>query len=709
MLRNTCVFATLLTCCTAVLAQNRPAARPASRPATRPALPEQVVATIRIAPGEVLHPVSPVFVGSNLNPGGPRDKLITDPAVLARIRGLGLKTMRFPNGCVADLYNWQKPGAGQISVDGFLAFCEAIDAEPYYTLNMQGGTEGLTGPVPAAAALEERIRYQHTAPNPCGYTNYYFGTLAEALALLDKYTIERAKAGQRPILHYELGNENWGQSGTDWQPEVYGKTCEVYAKAFRDHLAEAARSEPRLQDLKLYIVAVAFPSMGNNQDAFKALNADINVAWTREMNRLGDLGLIDAVQEHFYPYGNADGSTLIWTVHNLSNIAHLRYGKPNPRLGGYTDPALAYTVPVEWTEWNLKCWGDRPRSDFKLANSGFEGLLKGWTTEAEPKSAGKAVVQPKAARRGQRGLQLTTTAEGNWSQASMRFSVADRPKAAGFGAAVWVRADYPADAHVILRQANDGPHKGQVLIDRRGSVAGMWHRVVAVGKPFEDTTETELLLRAQGANMLAWFDEVELLHWPTFSGMMPLAADCFEQQLFLVDAQRALLEWPTPRMHVHHTIGTYPCGLLNQDGSLRDNALAFALLHERIGEAVVRTTCEVPCFDYDTQDDAYATNFNALAADAKGVPALSVLATKRADQLFVLLINRTSDRDITARINLEGVTPLAAGELRTLSGVDFDVAGAKLATEAMKAAANLVHSVPAHSAQVLSFQVKSGS
>jgi len=85
---------------------------------------------------------------------------------------------------------------------------------------------------------------------------------------------------------------------------------------------------------------VSYPSMDNNQDPQQAVNREINVRWTAEVNRPARLGLIDAVQEHFYPWGLNDGNALIWTVHNLHNILSLRYGRPDERLDGYTDDAL---------------------------------------------------------------------------------------------------------------------------------------------------------------------------------------------------------------------------------------------------------------------------------------------------------------------------------------------------------------------------------
>ena len=55
----------------------------------------------------------------------------------------------------------------------------------------------------------------------------------------------------------------------------------------------AQQQNPELADLKLHITMVGFPTMGNNMDPFKTQDRSVNVAWTKEVNRLADLKLID--------------------------------------------------------------------------------------------------------------------------------------------------------------------------------------------------------------------------------------------------------------------------------------------------------------------------------------------------------------------------------------------------------------------------------
>ncbi|GMU23994.1 MAG: hypothetical protein AMXMBFR13_40710 [Phycisphaerae bacterium] len=685
------------------LASSLQAAWPPAGPL--PALPEQVLADVEVYPHVVVRQVSPQLVGTNLTSGGADKKQVTEHATLTRVMEMGMQTVRFPNGCLADLYNWQKPATGQMTVTEFLDFCDAIGAEAYYTLNMQGGTEGLEGAPPADAPLAERIRYRHTAPNPCGYINYYHGTLAETIALLREHTIARALAGKRPLTHFELGNENWGQAKTDWPPEVYGATCEAYVRAMIETLADAQTRYPELTEVGLYVVIVGYPSMGNNQDPSQAVDRQINLAWTKEVNRLADLGLIEAVQEHFYTYGNNNGDALIWNAHNLVNILSLRHGIPNPRLGGYTDEDLEYHLPVEWTEWNVKCWGKRPDDRLPVTNGGFESDLDGWTVEVKPAGTGAAVVKPEAARRGSGGVELITGADGKAVEIRQVFPVKNRLPAATFGAALWVKTDYPLQLHAILRQANEGPDQGAILGQTVATQTNMWERLVFSGAPKAGTTEYELVIRLKGKKIRAWVDEVQFIRWETLQGSMPLVADRFEQQLHNVDALRTLLEWPTPRTHYHHLFGNYPCGQLQADGRERPNAYPFKLLAERIGPKLVKTHVSVPEFAYATPA-TWSTDFSGGTPSTSHIPALAATTTRDETDIYMILVNRTSDRPIQTRIHVRASVLGTVGDVRTLVGEDIDVPGAAIEAAPLSVGKPLVHTVPPYSAQVLRIPLK---
>ncbi len=271
--------------------------------------------------------------------------------------------------------------------------------------------------------------------------------MAETLELVQKYTIDRALGGKKPILCYEMGNENWGQSRTDWPPPVYAKTIEVYAKAMRKLLEDAKENHPELKQYNLYIVAVGYPVMGNNMQMVDTPDRTINVLWTSLLNKLYEDKIIDAVQEHYYPYGYGNGGALVWAAHNLHNILYARLNLPNERLNGYKDPAIAYKMPIEFTEWNIKCWGPQYSQNVQLVNPGFEDGTYGWTI-----AGGSARTVSWAARRGSKGLRIIVDEQNGPCEVRQTFNNVEKLK--HWIAGLWIKTDNPEAVRVQFRNAD---------------------------------------------------------------------------------------------------------------------------------------------------------------------------------------------------------------------------------------------------------------
>lgn len=651
-------------------------------------------ATVKVHPDRTLRALDGRLFGTNISVG---DKnLISDSAFLSRVKTMGVTSCRFPNGCQADKYNWKAPNAGQVTVEEFLDFCEQIHAEPYYTVNMQGGTEGLKGPVPEDAALDERIKYQHNAPNPCGNTDYHFGTLAETLELVQKHTIDRAIAGRKPILTYEMGNENWGQATTDWPPEVYARTIEVYAKAMRKLVDDAAAKHAELKGVKLYIVAVGFPVMGNNMKLTDTPDRKINLAWTSALNKLHQERVVDAVQEHFYPYGSANGGTIAWAVHNLHNIIYARKGRANPRLNSYRDPEIAYSMPMEHTEWNVKCWGGRFKDDVKLANADFESGLSGWTIDGP-----RPFLSGEAARRGDRGLSIMLE-EGQKVSIEQVFQLPETAKSAS--ASLWVRSDRPEAVNVSMEQLNSGENAGKKLGEYSSKNTGMWSRVAAGGKVFEDTTHILLSIRVTGPARV-FLDEASLHYTNEDRGQVALSATTYEQQLFCVDALREMALGGCPRAHIHHLVGDYACGSMTAKGEIKDLGKVFQLFAGAYGDQIVQADAECKDFSYHSSGHAWATDFNALAPDREDIPELGCMATRKGNVLYLLLINRTSDRQIDVNIDLGADPSDSTASVRVLSGKDIDLPGATLSQGEKQVSREFTQSVAPYSAQIVTIKL----
>lgn len=655
-----------------------------------------VSATVKVDVSKVEQRVDPYFMGMGLHPG--ERSSIQLAGNVEKVRDvLGLKSIRFPNGCEADGYNWIHPEKkGHITVDEFLDFCDRTGCRPYYTINMQGGTEALEGPVPPAASLDEKIRYKHAAPNPCGYppTRYYYGTLAETVQLVEKYTVQRILDGRTPILDYEMGNENWGQATSDWPPEIYLRTIEVYAQAMRNVLERARAHHSELRSVKLRIAAVGYPMTGNNQNPQEATHHGINAAWTQGLNQLHERGLIDAVEEHFYAHSVGTGDALIWSEHNLNNMLLAREGKPNPRLRSYVDPQLAYAMPMDVTEWNLKCWGPTARP-IEFPNGGFEDGLSGWTTRTSPVGTANIETVDEAARRGRSGLQIRTDSKSAWAE--VRRTIPSGGRAELF-VLVWVRTDVPARVSLIMRNA------GLTIMERAATAQDRWQRYTVGGTLTNAAAPVEIVLRVSGPKVRAWFDDVEALYYSGTVSRAPVSVNTFEQQLFCVDAIRQMLSHGVQRTFLHHIFGNYGCTVVDAAGNLKENAKPFSFFAGRLGQTVLRTETQTAKFDYDGYGDKWATDFNAIAPDTKQVPCLSALAMRDGEQVHLLLLNRATDRTVKTKVQLNA-TPISTAEIRTLSGEDYNAVGAVLSQTTGRVGKSFTREVRPHSAELLSFKV----
>jgi hypothetical protein len=442
-------------------------------------------------------------------------------------------------------------------------------------------------------------------------------------------------------------------------------------------------------------------------DPFAAQDRQANLDWTAEVNRLGDMGLIDAVQEHFYPYATNNGDALYWVIHNLHNILHVRHGVPNERLDGYKDDELDYNIPLEITEWNLKCWGAQARRDLSVTNAGFEDGLNGWTTQVDPEGKGSVSATNNAARRGDKGVQLSTQQGGNWAEIKQVVSVNHlMPGTDLFGFGLWIKSATPTKVHIRMKQANAGEHQGEIMNHIVATQTNMWERMVINKAPFDDTTSIELSIRLEAADASAYVDGIQGIYWPQQSGAASLAVDTFEQDLYTADALRELLTFHIPRTHWHHLFGNYPCPTMNSSGNVKHQSRAFQLLADRLGNIAVQADCDVPTFQYNTYNDPWSSNFNALAPDMTDVPSLSTLATRDENNLYVFMINRTSDRPIQTQISLANTTVSGNAEVRTLSGTDIDLAESQVTASSVPAANPLNHTVPPYTAQVVTIPLE---
>ena len=207
-------------------------------------------------------------------------------------------------------------------------------------------------------------------------------------------------------------------------------------------------------------------------------------------------------------------------------------------------------------------------------------------------------------------------------------------------------------------------------------------------------------------NVTAWFDNAEVVYYDGAASRCPLSVNTFEQQLYCVDAIRQMLEHGAERTFFHHLFGSYGCPAIAANGNLRENAKAFNLYAGRIGRVVLKTETKVDRFDYDGQTGKWATDFNALAPATRNVPCMSALAMRDGNHVHLLLLNRSTDRAVKAKVRLPAAPTSPAG-IRTLSGEDYNTFGAVVSETTQRISKTFSREVAPHSAQMISFQVPS--
>ena len=243
-------------------------------------------------------------------------------------------------------------------------------------------------------------------------------------------------------------------------------------------------------------------------------------------------------------------------------------------------------------------------------------------------------------------------------------------------------------------------------MERIATASNRWQRYAVNGKLAATNSPVEIVLRVNAPNVTAWFDNAEVIYYDGAGSRCPLSVNTFEQQLYCADAIRQMLEHGAGRTFFHHLFGSYGCPALAANGNLRDNAKAFNLYAGRMGRVVLKTETTVDTFDYDGPTGKSATDFNALAPATRNVPCLSALAMRDGNRVHLLLLNRSTDRTVNAKVRLPAA-PVSAADIRILSGEDYSSYGAVISDVTDRIGRTFTRTVAPHSAQMISFQVPS--
>ncbi len=221
--------------------------------------------------------------------------------------------------------------------------------------------------------------------------------------------------------------------------------------------------------------------------------------------------------------------------------------------------------------------------------------------------------------------------------------------------------------------------KDSIIGGWKATAINTWERVIASTAPKPDVKKIEFAIVIDKPATV-YIDEIMLYH-VNDDRPVPISATTFEQALFCVDAIRAMALAGSPRSHLHHLSGDYACGSLSSKGEIKDLAKAFIFFNNKYGDKVVKAELKCDTFTYQTAANKWATDFNALAPNRNDIPMLGVMASRKDNILYLLMINRSSDRKINAKIDL-GVEPSEKNaNVRILSGKDIDLPGAEISEE----------------------------
>jgi len=229
----------------------------------------------------------------SLMPGNAADNLRSD--VVEKIRELRPAFIRWPGGNVAQDYHWiwgvgprdRRPAWVNMSWDEdpepsdfgtleYLAFCQAIGAEPNLVVNVEG--RGVTVAEAAALRADGRDIYSESRPatdqEAAGWVEYVNGPATS------KYGALRAKHGHpKPfgVKYWEIGNEIWG----DW------------VRGYSDAATYAVNARRYIRAMKAVDPSIKIIAVGHN-----------DMEWNRTVLReIGDE--IDMISIHHY-YGQDD-------------------------------------------------------------------------------------------------------------------------------------------------------------------------------------------------------------------------------------------------------------------------------------------------------------------------------------------------------------------------------------------------------------------
>ncbi len=616
--------------------------------------------TVTVTKPNVFKPISPLIWGMQLLPpvfltaiptkqikaGDPiltADDYLTYFIGLDKLNPLGIKAIRYPNGCMADAYDWKTSRLKYsnngntfdrqvMNIDQVLILASKLKADLIYTVNIE--TLGLI--------------------NPCGDTTLYKGTLQDAIDLVTKY--------KGKITYYELGNESWGY----WDPAKYTETAIQFATAMK------------LIDPSIKISIQGYPSTGNNQDpttpaGIKSLNWNTQIKQALTKTCSG-VPCFDYVTDHPYVNSGFDQFMDLYapTPSNFAGLAAFYPLANYPTIFNQLNSTFS-SAKIDISEWNLKCWGPTHKTNKNLlTNPSFEPAMSNWTYFSQNSKNTQAEVSAAFASVGTNSLKLTlepiSSQPDSINQVSQSITVRPNTKIEAFAD---IRTNSPKNVRLIIQQANPGPHQWHHVgeISLQNKPAHSWQKLTITGRSFEDTTQVQIVLRnvkspsewvTDPTPVTTYFDAIYAMAEPPF-GYSNQAVDTAEHGLFILESM-LLMAQNTVHANIFFQLqkNGANCSILNKNNAINAPAQAFTFTGALAGNNLIQTSVtgspikRVP-------GDPLCVNSDCIKTD-KDVPFVSAYTSVSPDgTLNIIAINRHDSQGADVLMDISSLNFIKAG------------------------------------------------
>jgi len=266
------------------------------------------------------------------------------------VQKAGLKIIRFPCGCQADLYFWKKPkptweGKPGISVAQAVEWARQNGAEISYVVNMQGtfphlvcgkpieeyGDHGWRGTLNEMKAL---VEYANAPNDGRSFWALVRASTRENCPLENEEVKHLCIGRQEPlgIKYFQLSNEPWSsqtKKGNEMSLEEYRQHAFNYGLVAKTYAQEIKRIDSNAQ------VFVAARTAWSEAKARK---------WQEGLEESGVLAVVDGVFDHIYNFktGGLGQSVVFVEVNFKKRLELLKELYPDKK--------------IFFSEWNLGCW-----------------------------------------------------------------------------------------------------------------------------------------------------------------------------------------------------------------------------------------------------------------------------------------------------------------------------------------------------------------